>query len=223
MKFCLIGEKLSHSKSKEIHEFFGQSYDIVELAPEEVEGFVKDNPYDGFNVTIPYKKTVMPFLDELGESAKKIGSVNTVVKEDGKLIGYNTDFFGMNYMLEKADISLQGKRILILGSGGTSETAYAVCVSAGAKSVEKVSRTGEINYCNCYEKTLTQGIINTTPVGMFPRIDECPISPERFPDLEFVADCIYNPYETVLVKRSIDKGIKGVNGLYMLAAQALKA
>ena len=223
MKYCLIGEKLSHSKSKEIHEFSGLSYDLVEVERGKLGDFIKNCDYDGFNVTIPYKKEIMPYLDEIDLSAKEIGALNTVVRENGRLKGYNTDFFGMKYMLLKAGISLQGKEVLILGTGGTSETAKAVANDGGAKSINAVSRTGEINYDNCYDKKDTAVIINATPVGMYPNINEKPIELKKFIKLEGVADCIYNPKETLLIKEGKILGIKSVGGLYMLVAQGVKA
>ena len=148
-KFGLIGKTLKHSFSKKIHPFFADyPYDLIEFQPENLESFMKDNDYDGFNVTIPYKKDVMNFLDYVDERAKKIGAVNTVVRRNGKLYGYNTDFDGMVYALKSAGITLENKAVLILGSGGTSNTAQAVAESLGACSVRKLSRTGEINYQN---------------------------------------------------------------------------
>ena len=223
MKYCLIGEKLSHSKSKEIHEFSGFKYDLVEVGRGKLGDFIKNCDYDGFNVTIPYKKEIIPYLDEIDGSAKEIGAVNTVARENGRLKGYNTDFFGMKYMLCKAGISLQGKEVLILGTGGTSETAKAVAKDGGAKRVNAVSRTGEINYGNCYNLKDTAVIINATPVGMYPNINEKPIDLKRFLKLEGVADCIYNPKETLLIKEGISLGLKSVGGLYMLVAQGVKS
>ena len=223
MKYCLIGEKLSHSKSKVLHEKLGLSYDLVEIGKDGLENFVKNSDYDGFNVTIPYKKAVIPYLDELDASAKEIGAVNTVKREGGKLKGYNTDFYGLEYMLKKADISLEGKSVLILGTGGASETARAVAKLGGAKSINFVSRFGDINYENCYERQETEIIINATPVGMYPRESEKPIDLKRFKRLAGVADCIYNPKETLLVKEGKSLGIKSVGGLYMLVVQGVKA
>ena len=140
--YGLIGEKLGHSFSKIIHEKMGYSYDLVELKKEEVESFVKSKKYKGFNVTIPYKQVVMPFLDVIDESAKLIGSVNTVINKDGKLIGYNTDIFGMEYAFKQAGIVVENKKVIILGSGGTYATAYALCKKQKAKqNKKKVTRT----------------------------------------------------------------------------------
>lgn len=223
MKYCLIGKTLKHSYSKLIHESFGEyKYDLVELLEEDVESWVKNREYNYYNVTIPYKEKVMPYLDYIEPFAMQIGAVNTVVNKNGKLYGYNTDFFGMEYMLEKADISLKDKTLLILGSGGTSKTAMAVAKAKGAKKAYVVSRNGAINYDNCYEIDANV-IINTTPVGMFPNQNEMPINISRFKNLEGVADAIYNPLKTLLCYEAERLGVKAVNGLYMLVAQAKKA
>ena len=223
MKYCLIGEKLSHSKSKVIHEYLGLNYDLVEVEKGKLGDFIENTDYDGFNVTIPYKKEIIPLLDELEENARAIGAVNTVKRVGNKLVGYNTDFSGLEYMLERADIGLKNKNVLILGTGGASETAKAVATAARAKSVNRVSRTGEINYENCYDLKDTEIIINATPVGMYPSVNEKPIELKRFKKLIGVADCIYNPKETLLVKEGKSLGIKSVGGLYMLVVQGVKA
>ena len=222
MKCGLIGKTLKHSYSPQIHsKFGGYTYDLVELADvTELENFIKNSDYDAFNVTIPYKKDVMQFLDYVSPLAIKIGAVNTVVKKDGKAYGYNTDFWGMKYMLTSAGITLSGKKVMILGSGGTSNTARVVAKESGAKEVVIVSRTGEVNYQNCYEHTDTDVIINTTPVGIFPDSYNAPIDVERFTNLTGVADVIYNPSLTELTYTAKKKGILHANGLPMLVAQA---
>ncbi len=227
MKFCLLGEKLSHSLSKVIHEEYMKiPYDLVELKKDELKLFVervKRGEYNGFNVTIPYKKEIIPFLDEVDEVAAEIGAINTVTVIDGKLKGHNTDIFGMQYIIGKAEIDLKDKNVLVLGTGGTSETIEVLAKKSGAKTVKKVGRTSEINYQNCYEKTETQVIVNTTPVGMYPNVDGIPIDVTRFKKLEGVVDCIYNPYETRLIKASKSLGVKCTGGLGMLVVQGLKA
>lgn len=222
MKCGLIGKTLKHSYSPQIHsKFGGYTYDLVELADEtELENFIKNSDYDAFNVTIPYKKTVMRFLDFVSPLALRIGAVNTVVKKDGKAYGYNTDFWGMKYMLSSAGISLDGKKVMILGSGGTSNTARVVAKECGASEIIIVSRTGEVNYQNCYDISGVEVIINTTPVGMFPDSFSAPIDIERFGALSGVADVIYNPSLTKLTYTAKKKGIAHVNGLPMLVAQA---
>lgn len=220
-KYCVIGKSLPHTLSPEIHRAFGrEKYDVKELFDEcALADFVKRREYDGFNVTIPYKQAVIPLIDELSESASEIGAVNTVVLEGEILKGYNTDADGMKYALARAGISLCDKNVLILGSGGTAKTAKYLCKTEGAKTVNIVSRTGEINYENCYSLKDTQVIINATPVGMMPHAYEKPIQLKKFKLLEGVFDCIYNPLETMLIKEARSLKVKCANGLIMLVEQ----
>lgn len=224
-KYCLIGKSLSHTLSPEIHKAFGREiYGVKELSDESaLLDFVKSREYDGYNVTIPYKQAVMPLIDGISDGAREIGAVNTVVTENGKLVGYNTDESGMRYALRRAGISLKDKTVLILGSGGTCKTAKYVCKTEGASGVSVVSRTGEINYDNCYGLQDVQVIINTTPVGMMPHSYEKPIDLSRYAKLEGVFDCIYNPLETMLIKEARALGVKAANGLAMLVEQARAA
>lgn len=221
-KFGLIGKTLKHSYSKKIHALLGDyPYEMHEIAPEQVGDFVLNCRLNAFNVTIPYKKDVIPYLDEIDERALLIGAVNTVVKRDGKIKGYNTDFDGMVYMLSRAGITLKDKNVLILGSGGTSNTAQAVSKSLGAKNVSVLSRTGQINYENYKEKVPeTQVVINTTPVGMFPENYTCKIDLDAFPMLSGVADAVYNPALTLLLYQAKKRNLPYTNGLPMLVAQA---
>lgn len=221
-KFGLIGKTLKHSYSKKIHALLGDyPYEMHEIAPEQVGAFVLNCRLNAFNVTIPYKKDVIPYLDEIDERALLIGAVNTVVKRDGKIKGYNTDFDGMVYMLSRAGITLKDKNVLILGSGGTSNTAQAVSKSLGAKNVSVLSRTGQINYENYKEKVPeTQVVINTTPVGMFPENYTCKIDLDAFPMLSGVADAVYNPALTLLLYQAKKRNLPYTNGLPMLVAQA---
>lgn len=220
-RFALIGRTLKHSYSKIIHfELGSYPYDLVELEPNALKDFVQSKKYKGFNVTIPYKTDIIQYLDKIDESAQLIGAVNTVVNENGKLVGYNTDFLGMKYMLSTAGITLCKKTVMILGSGGTSKTARAVAKSEGAKEIIVVSRSGEVNYENMKTRPDTEIIINTTPVGMFPDSYNSPITLDGFNKLEGVADVIYNPFCTKLCLSAKQKGIKAVNGFYMLIAQA---
>ena len=221
MKYCLIGEKLGHSYSKVIHNLQGLDYSLVEVEKGKLCDFINEG-YNGFNVTIPYKKDIIPFLDEVEEGARQIGAVNTVLVKNGKRYGFNTDVFGMEFALKRAEINLCGKRVMILGTGGTSLTATAVCKRAGVKEIIYVSRSGEVNYENCYEKCVDV-IINTTPVGMFPNVSETPIDLSRFARLEGVLDCIYNPLRTNLILQAEKLGVKCSGGLLMLVAQGLKA
>ena len=223
-RYGLLGERLPHTISPEIHALMGLAgYDKIELPKEELAKFFAEREYDAFNVTIPYKEVALLFLKEIRGAAEEIGAVNTVVWENDGYVGYNTDVDGMTFALKKAGIDLNGKRVLILGTGGTSKTAEYVARHAGALSVEKVGRTSIINYDNVYDKQETQVIINTTPVGMFPNVNACPIDVTRFTKLESVFDCIYNPKTTVLVKMARERGINAENGLYMLIEQARKA
>lgn len=221
-KFGLIGKTLKHSYSKEIHTLLGDyPYEMIELAPEKVGEFVKSGCLDGFNVTIPYKKDVIPYLDDIDERAQKIGAVNTIVKRNGKLIGYNTDFNGMIYALKMAGITIKDKNVLILGSGGTSNTSRAIAEHLGAKSVRILSRAGEINYENYKQVALdSQVIINATPVGMYPENYNCLIDLSVFKNLSGVVDAIYNPALTQLLYQAKKLGVPNVNGLPMLVAQA---
>ncbi len=220
-KFGLIGRTLKHSYSKTIHGELGNyDYDLYEIEPENLKDFILSGKLKGYNVTIPYKKDIIPYLDVVDERALKIGAVNTVVEKDGKRYGFNTDFLGMKYMLSRAGITLKDKVVMILGSGGTSNTANAVALGEGAKEVIKVSRAGEVNYQNCFERKDVEVIINTTPVGMFPNNYSAPLSISGFPNLIGVADVIYNPNLTVFTAQAKERGIKYANGLPMLVAQA---
>ncbi len=221
MKCGLVGKTLKHSYSPKIHEYLGEySYDLFSLNEDEFENFIKNGDYDALNITIPYKQTVIPLLDEVSPLASEIGAVNTVVKKHGKLYGYNTDILGLDYMLKSVGIELKNRTVMILGSGGTSKTATVLAQKSGAKKIIKVSRTGEINYQNCYEQSETEVIINTTPVGMFPDSYIAPIKVDRFPKLKGVADVVYNPSKTLITYSADKLGVPSVNGLSMLVAQA---
>ncbi len=223
-KFGLLGKTLKHSFSPQIHKLFGDyQYDLIEIDSQDLEKFVKSGEYSGYNVTIPYKKEIIKYLDQIDEIAKQIGAVNTVVNINGKLVGYNTDWFGMEHALKSAGISLSNKKVLILGSGGTSNTAKFVASHLGARETLIVSRKGEINYQNCYKEDDAEVIINTTPVGMFPNNYDCPIDLTRFKGLEGVFDAVYNPDMTFLTFSANKLGIKNANGLTMLVAQAKMA
>lgn len=222
-KYCLIGERLSHSYSKDIHQSFGLDYTLEEVKKTDLEKFVKTSSYDGFNVTIPYKTDIMPFLDEISVEALSIGSVNTVVRKNGRLSGYNTDFIGMDEAIKKGGGTLSGKKVAILGTGGAAKTAFALSRERGAKTVFCVSRNGDINYDNIYTYSDIDVIINTTPLGMYPHTDECPLDLSKFQNISFVFDAVYNPLKTVLVQNTLSLNIKAEGGLYMLVSQAVKA
>ena len=199
--YGLLGRRLGHSWSAPIHHALGcGSYRLIELEPEELPAFLQRQDLGGLNVTIPYKRDVIPFCDELDGAAAAIGSVNTLVRREGKLLGFNTDATGLLYMARRAGISLQGRKVVILGSGGASLTARAVAEREGAREVVVVSRSGEVNYGNLPLHTDTQVIINATPVGMFPRVGESPVDLSVFPALCGVLDLIYNPRRTALLQ-----------------------
>ena len=226
MKCGLIGEKLGHSFSPQIHrELADYSYELFEMSEKEVGSFLKSGRFDATNVTIPYKKTVMPFLDEISDEAIRIGSVNTVTRlENGGLRGDNTDYYGFWYTVEKSGIEIKGKNVLILGTGGASLTARTVSADMGAASITFVSRTGEINYENVYERCPdAEVVINCTPVGMYPKNGISPIDLTRLKNCCGVVDMIYNPAKTKLLLDAERLGIKCSNGLPMLVAQAKKA
>lgn len=225
----LVGEKLGHSFSREIHSALGDtSYRNFELKKAELADFISKKEFDGINVTIPYKTDVIPLLDRVSDEATAIGAVNTVVNRNGKLLGYNTDFFGMRELIIKNRIPVSGSSVLILGTGGTSRTAKAVAENLGALSIEKVSRhpeNGEISYDTAKEKYASAPvvIINTTPLGMFPNIFGCAIDPKDFLKLSGVVDVVFNPLKTELVVKAEMQGVPACGGLYMLVAQAVKA
>ncbi len=226
MEYGLIGEKLPHSFSKEIHEkLAGYDYQLKELTPAQLPDFLKKRAFKGVNVTIPYKQAVIPYLDEIDDKARAIGAVNTIVNREGKLIGYNTDYDGMVALIRHAGLSLAGKTVLILGTGGTSKTAMAVAADLGAASVQRVSRTGKdgaISYEEA-QRLPVQILINTTPSGMYPNPDGQPMDLSRFGWLEGVLDAVYNPLRTRLVLQARDNGARAQSGLYMLVAQAAVA
>ena len=221
MKCGLLGEKLGHSYSPQIHALLSDySYSLFEKQPEELENFLKQGDFHGLNVTIPYKKAVIPYLDELSPVAARLGAVNTVVRrEDGSLIGHNTDYFGFKTTVEASGLKPKGKKTLVLGSGGASNTAVAVMEEMGSQVIV-VSRSGENNYDNLEKHRDAAIIVNATPVGMYPNVDRSPLSLEQFPALDGVLDLIFNPARTRLLQEAEDRGLVAVNGLLMLVAQA---
>ena len=226
----LIGEHLGHSYSPFIHKKLAEycdipeySYELMELAPDEVAQFIKKKEFDGLNVTIPYKKDVVPEMDILSQVSERIGSVNTVYFKDNKLVGENTDYFGFKSLLDVYGISKKKKKTMVLGSGGASLTVQKVLQDGNASEIKVISRSGSDNYFNIYENKDTQVIINTTPVGMYPKNGECIVDISRFKNCEAVVDIIYNPSRTWIMMDAENKGIKNVNGLYMLVAQAARS
>ncbi len=248
MRYGLIGEKLGHSYSKIIHEKLASyTYDLIPLSKEDFPIFMEKKEFAAINVTIPYKKAVIPYLDELHPLAKEIGAVNTIINKHGHYIGYNTDFYGFEYMLRHNQIEIENKKCLVLGGGGTSQTVQAVLKHMGAKKIYVVSRNGSsadsadnqsvrlseditlkknetINYEICYkEHTDAEIIINTTPLGMYPNIDASPLELSTFTKCEAVVDAIFNPVRTKLTLQAEALGIQAVTGLEMLVAQAKQA
>ncbi|MBE6697594.1 MAG: shikimate kinase [Ruminococcaceae bacterium] len=222
-KYYLIGEHLSHSFSPQVHAMLGNpDYSLKELAPEAVGEFLWHGDYQGLNVTIPYKQTVIPYLDELTPAAAKLGAVNTITRRpDGTLLGDNTDYFGFSYALQSAGIALAQRHVLILGSGGAAKTAVAVAKDQGAASVTVVSRSGKIHYENVYDLCENaQVIVNCTPVGMYPKSGHSPIDLAKFPHLCGAVDMIYNPARTVFMAQAEQLGLPRTNGLSMLVSQA---
>lgn len=225
MEYGCIGEKLTHSFSKEIHNLlFDYDYKIKEIKRDNLGEFMLAKQFKAINVTIPYKQDVIPYLDCISQTATQIGAVNTIVNREGKLYGYNTDFAGMTALIKLNNIDIKGKKVLILGSGGTSKTAVAVAKTLGALSVMRVSRTAKedcVTYEDVYKNHIdAQVIINTTPCGMYPNILGEPIKINYFKKLESVIDAIYNPLCSNLLVNAKAKGLKTADGLYMLVHQA---
>ena len=224
MQCGLLGRKLGHSYSPQIHNLLGDySYVLFEKEPEELENFLRNGDFSGLNVTIPYKKEVIPYLSELSPTAQKMGCVNTILRRsDGTLYGHNTDYFGFTSLVRHAGLSVAGKKVLVLGSGGASNTAVAALKDLGANPVV-ISRSGENNYGNLHLHRDAAAIVNATPVGMYPNTGVSPIDLALFPHLEGVLDVIYNPARTQLLLDAEKLGIPRENGLWMLVAQAKEA
>ena len=224
MKCGLLGRKLGHSYSPQIHGLLGDySYALFEKEPEQLASFLKDGDFTGINVTIPYKKDVIPYLDALSPAAQKIGSVNTIVRRaDGSLFGHNSDYFGFVSLVKHSGIAVEGKKVLVLGSGGTSNMVVTALRDLGAAPVV-ISRSGENNYGNLHLHSDASVIVNATPVGMYPNTGVSPIDLNRFPKLDGVLDVIYNPAKAQLLLDAESLGIPHENGLWMLVAQAKEA
>ena len=234
MKYGLIGEHLPHSFSKEIHaKIADYIYELHEIEKDKLDDFMKAKDFIAINVTIPYKKDVIPYLSEIDENAKRIGAVNTIVNRNGKLFGYNTDFFGMSALIKKIGLDFKGKKVAILGTGGTSNTAIAVCEALGAKQTIVVGRTaknGVITYEELYRDHFDSDyLINTTPCGMYPspdgneKIAGTAVDLSMFPNLKGVVDAVYNPLRPNFVMDAKERGLPAEGGLYMLVAQAVVA
>lgn len=230
MKYGLIGEKLGHSFSKEIHEMLGKyQYELKEIAKDEIDNFMKEKDFLAINVTIPYKETVIPYLDYIDDKALEINAINTIVNKNGKLYGYNTDYYGLKSIIERNNICVKDKKVLILGTGGTSKTASIVLKGLGAKEIlfASKSKKNDVNIIT-YEEAITihndaNVILNATPCGMYPNNEDIIIDINYFNNLEAVCDVIYNPLKTQILLDAIDRGLKYANGLYMLVSQAVYA
>ena len=242
-KYGLLGEKLGHSYSKEIHEIFFEltgkkaSYEMIEREIDGIEELLKNvrnGQFNGINVTIPYKVEVIKYLDEVSEIAKKIGAVNTITLKDGKLIGDNSDYFGFLKTLKLNDIDVNGKKVLVLGTGGASKAIYNVLVDSGAENIYLATiieddpfnvRTQDrlIHYSAIAGLRGIELIVNCTPIGMYPAVDNCPLEEKNMINVNAVIDIVYNPEETVLMKQYKLRGVKVANGLTMLISQAIKS
>ena len=225
LKCGLLGQKLGHSYSPAIHGMLADyDYQLFEREPEQLEDFLKNGLWDGINVTIPYKKAVLPYCAELSDTARRIGSVNTIVRRpDGSLYGDNTDAYGFESLVRKSGIQVQGRKALVLGSGGASVTVVAVLKMLGAESVTVISRGGEDNYDNLTKHADARIIANTTPVGMYPNNGQAAVDLAQFPLCEGVLDVVYNPARTALLLQAEKLGIPCAGGLYMLVAQAKRS
>lgn len=225
LKCGLLGEKLGHSYSPQIHSMLADyEYKLFEKSPEELEDFLKSGEFDGLNVTIPYKKSVMPYCAELSPTAAQIGSVNTIVRRsDGSLYGDNTDAFGFENLIVHNGIEVKGKKALVLGTGGASVTAQAVLKNLGASEVVVISRKGEDNYENIAKHADAEIIANTTPVGMYPNNGKAAVDLAQFPKLSGVLDVVYNPARTALLLQAEKLCIPCAGGLYMLVSQAKRS
>ena len=224
--YGVLGRTLAHTYSPEIHNLFDSSYtySVIEREPEELDELFGSGVFKGFNVTIPYKKVACERCDEIDDAARVTGSVNTVVFRDGKVKGWNTDYFGFVYMLHRKGINVAGRKVLVLGTGGAASTVVYALTVLGASDVYLCGREGEINYTNVYEKAGdAQIIVNCTPVGMYPNVDESLLALTEFSSLEACADLVYNPSRTRFLQQAEELGIKTCKGLAMLVAQAYKA
>ena len=223
--YGLLGETLGHSFSPQIHACLGDyEYKLFEVAPEDLGDFLRSGSFEGLNVTIPYKKAVMPYLAEISENAKAIGSVNTItVLPNGTLRGDNTDYDGFLYLVRRSGIAVNGKKAVVLGTGGASLPVKKVLSDLGAREIISISRTGENNYQNLEKHFDADLIVNTTPVGMYPNNLQAPLSLDGFSHLSGVLDIVYNPQKTQLILDAEQRGIPAFSGLTMLVAQAKRA
>ena len=224
-RYGLIGEKLGHSFSKIIHEQLADyTYDLIPLDKETFHDFMKQKEFSALNVTIPYKREVLPYLAHIDKAAEQIGAVNTIVNRDGALYGYNTDYFGFLYTLKKHHLTITGKKVLVLGNGGAAQAVFAALQSLSPSEIITVKYKVEPGTCT-YEEAAklhhdADFIVNTSPVGMYPNVDASPIDLTPYHNLSAVIDIIYNPLTTKFMQQAIEKGVPAINGLEMLVAQA---
>lgn len=221
-RFGLIGEKLGHSHSPRVHKALaGYDYELVSLPRDEVDKFMRERGFDGINVTIPYKQTVIPYCDELSPEARAIGAVNTIVRRGDRLLGHNTDLAGLLYMARRAGVSFEGRKVVILGTGGTSLTALEACRRGGAREIARLSRTGSESYGGAEARhSDADVIVNTTPLGMYPKLGAAAIDLSKWQNVSAVLDVVYNPLRTALVLDARAHGLPSSCGLSMLVAQA---
>lgn len=225
MRYGLLGEHLGHSFSPQIHKAIGgYDYDLFEVAPENLEAFLKTGAFKAINVTIPYKKAVIPHCAALSPQAKAIGSVNTIVRRaDGTLYGDNTDYYGFLYTVRHSGVSVAGKKCVVFGDGGVAPTVRTVLKDLGAGELVTVSRKGENNFSNLSRHYDAQILVNATPVGMYPKNGETVAELAPFTRLEAAFDLVYNPSITEFLRQAAAMGAVAVNGLGMLVAQAKRA
>lgn len=223
-RYGLLGEKLGHSYSPQIHGLLADyEYKLYEVERDKVSDFLKETKLSGMNITIPYKKTVMDACVSLSDTARKMACVNTLVKEADGWHGYNTDYYGFCALVRKSGIVIAGKKVLVLGSGGASNTVCRAVEDMNAREVRVISRSGEDNYTNLDKHADAEVIVNTTPVGMYPNNGKSPVDLALFPKLEGALDVIYNPARTAFMLQAEELGIKNAGGLYMLTAQAKRS
>lgn len=222
LKCGILGEKLGHSYSPVIHNMFGDyEYKLYECDRKDLPAFLGRGDFDGLTVAMPYKRLAVPYCAELSDIARETGCVNTILRRaDGTLYGDNTDVFGFENLLDHGDVAVEGKKALVLGSGGASATAVTVLRRRGAREVVVVSREGVDNYQNLPKHFDAELIVNTTPVGMYPRNDKSPVNLQFFPKLSGVIDVVYNPARTMLIMQAERLGIPHAGGMRMLVAQA---
>lgn len=222
--YGLLGKKLKHSFSPYIHNKLGnKEYTLIEKTESEAIEFLKEKKFKGLNITIPYKELAKNLCDFLSPEAEKIGAVNTIKNIDGKLYGYNTDYFGLKKTLENLNCNIEEKKILILGNGATTKTTKVVLKDLGVENIVVASRTGEYSFNDYHYFGDSNIIINCTPVGMYPNNLESLVQINKFSNLEYVVDLIYNPIKSKLLLDSMENNVKCYNGLDMLVNQAIKS